>query len=362
MKRALITGVTGQDGAYLLRLLLASGYEVHAVKRRTSTFSTSRIDEIYNDPRIHEKTFLAHYGDLHDGLGLMRIIHKVQPDEVYNLAAQSHVQVSFENPAATVLDNIAGTIHLLEALRSLNKPCRFYQASSSEMFGSTPPPQTEQSAFRPRSPYACSKVFCHQQVVNYREAYGLHLSNGILFNHESPLRGETFVTRKITRAVGRIKMGLQESLTLGNMDAARDWGFAGNTSRRCGSCSSSHSRMTTSSPPARCTPCGSSATWRSPRPGCGTRTMFEPTRATSGRRGGRAAGRCIEGGREAGMAAEDCLPRSRGDDGGSRPEARIGGEETGAVHLALLSERPITAVAGACALAGNERRVECRSL
>jgi len=226
MKRALITGVTGQDGAYLLRLLLSKGYEVHAIKRRTSTFPTARIDEIYNDIQVHERTFLAHYGDLHDGLGLMRVVQDVQPDEVYNLAAQSHVQVSFENPVATVLDNIGGTIHLLEAVRNLKKPCRFYQASSSEMFGSTPPPQNEKSPFQPRSPYACSKVFSFHQVVNYRQAYRLHASNGILFNHESPLRGETFVTRKVTRAVGRIKVGLQDKLLLGNLDAARDWGYA----------------------------------------------------------------------------------------------------------------------------------------
>jgi len=225
-RKALITGVTGQDGAYLLRLLLSKGYEVHAIKRRSSTFPTARIDEIYNDPAVHGKTFYAHYGDLHDGLGLMRIVNMVEPDEIYNLAAQSHVQVSFENPVATVLDNVGGTINLLEAVRSLGRPCRFYQASSSEMFGSTPPPQNERSPFHPRSPYACSKVFCYHQVVNYREAHGIHACNGILFNHESPLRGETFVTRKISRAVGRIKMGLQKTLVLGNLDAARDWGYA----------------------------------------------------------------------------------------------------------------------------------------
>lgn len=227
MKKALITGVTGQDGAYLLRSLLAKGYEVHAVKRRTSTFPTARIDDIYTNGEIYEKRFFAHYGDLHDGLGLMQIVQQVQPDEMYHLAAQSHVRVSFENPVATVLDNVSGTISLLEAVRRLDKPCRFYQAASSEMFGSTPPPQNEASPFHPRSPYACSKVYCFHQTVNYREAYGLHASNGILFNHESPLRGETFVTRKITRAVGRIKMGLQEKLRLGNLDAYRDWGYAG---------------------------------------------------------------------------------------------------------------------------------------
>lgn len=226
-KRALITGVTGQDGAYLLRLLLRKGYEVHAIKRRSSTFPTARIDDIYNDPTLHCESFFAHYGDLHDGQGLAHLLLEIKPDEVYNLAAQSHVQVSFENPGATVMDNMGGTICLLEAIRRFSKQVRFYQASSSEMFGSTPPPQSELSSFHPRSPYACSKVYCYHQVVNYREAFGLHASNGILFNHESPLRGETFVTRKISRAVGRIKVGLQTKLTLGNLAAMRDWGFAG---------------------------------------------------------------------------------------------------------------------------------------
>jgi GDPmannose 4,6-dehydratase len=226
MKKAFITGVTGQDGAYLLRLLLDRGYEVHAIKRRTSTFPTARIDDIYNDPAVHNQRLFTYYAELTDGLGLMEVIQRVEPDEVYHLAAQSHVQVSFENPVATVMTNVTGTINLLEAIRHLHKPCRFYQASSSEMFGSTPPPQSESSTFHPRSPYACSKVYCYHQVVNYREAYGMHASNGILFNHESPLRGETFVTRKISRAVGRIKLGLQERLVLGNLDAQRDWGYA----------------------------------------------------------------------------------------------------------------------------------------
>jgi len=226
MKKALVTGVTGQDGAYLLKLLLSKGYEVHAVKRRTSTFPTARIDDVYTDPAIYEKSLFIYYGDLHDGLGLMHIVHQVQPDEIYHLAAQSHVQVSFENPVATVLDNVSGVISLLEATRNMGKPCRFYNAASSEMFGSTPPPQNETSPFHPRSPYACSKVYSFYQTVNYREAYGLHASNGILFNHESPLRGETFVSRKISRGVGRIKMELQSKLVLGNLDAQRDWGFA----------------------------------------------------------------------------------------------------------------------------------------
>jgi GDPmannose 4,6-dehydratase len=226
MKRALITGITGQDGAYLLRLLLEKGYEVHGIKRRTSTFPTARIDDLYVDRALYEKRLFMHYGDLQDGLGLMAVVHRVQPDEIYHLAAQSHVQVSFEHPLATVLDNVSGTIALLEAMRHLDKPCRFYNAASSEMFGSTPPPQNETTVFHPRSPYACSKVTSFYQTVNYREAYGLHATNGILFNHESPLRGETFVTRKVTRAVGRIKMGLQEKLTMGNLEARRDWGFA----------------------------------------------------------------------------------------------------------------------------------------
>jgi GDPmannose 4,6-dehydratase len=226
-KKALISGVTGQDGAYLLRLLLEKDYEVHAVKRRSSTFPTARIDELYNDMNVRTRNLIIHHGDIRDGTGLSQIVYEVEPDEVYNLAAQSHVQVSFENPVATVLDNVAGITGLLEAVRHLDKPVRLYQASSSEMYGSTPPPQNEKSPFHPRSPYACSKVFGFHQVVNYREAYGLFACNGILFNHESPLRGEPFVTRKITRAVGRIKLGLQQKLELGNLDAKRDWGFAG---------------------------------------------------------------------------------------------------------------------------------------
>ncbi len=226
MKRALITGVTGQDGAYLLELLLSKDYEVHIVKRRASTFPTARIDRFYSDPEVFEKRLFPYYADLHDGLSLTHVVQQVAPDEVYHLAAQSHVQVSFDNPVATVIDNVSGTISLLEAVRCLQKPCRFYQASSSEMFGTAPPPQDEQSPFHPRSPYACSKVYCYHQAVNHREAYGLHVSNGILFNHESPLRGETFVTRKISRAVGRISRGLQETLVLGNLDAQRDWGYA----------------------------------------------------------------------------------------------------------------------------------------
>jgi len=226
MKKALITGVTGQDGAYLLQLLLDKGYEVHAIKRRTSTFPTARIDNIYQDKELIEQRFFAHYGDIHDGMSLISAIHKIEPDEIYNLAAQSHVRVSFENPVATVIDNISGTINILEAIRQVGGNIRFYQASSSEMFGSTPPPQNEKSPFNPCSPYACSKVFGYYQTINYRQSFNIFACNGILFNHESPLRGETFVTRKVTRAVGRIKMGIQDKLTMGNLDAKRDWGYA----------------------------------------------------------------------------------------------------------------------------------------
>jgi len=226
MPRALITGVTGQDGAYLARFLLSKGYEVHAIKRPSSTFSTARIDDIYNDPSVHTVKFFAHYCDIADGLRLAHIIREVQPDEVYNLGAQSHVAVSFEDPVNTVVGNVAGTINLLEAIRSVDKSIRFYQASSSEMYGNAPAPQSEATPFHPCSPYACSKVFSFHQVVNYREAFGMHATNGILFNHESPMRGERFVTRKISRAVGRIKFGIQDKLVLGNLDAKRDWGYA----------------------------------------------------------------------------------------------------------------------------------------
>jgi GDPmannose 4,6-dehydratase len=226
MKKALITGATGQDGAYLLRFLLKKDYEVHIIKRRTSTFPTARIEDLYTKRDQMQNRFIAHYGDMQDGLSLMSVIHEIEPDEIYNLAAQSHVKVSFENPIDTVLINVSGSINILESVRQLNLSSRFYQASSSEMFGSTPPPQNEKSPFHPRSPYACSKVFGYFQTINYREAYGIHASNGILFNHESPLRGETFVTRKITRAVGRIAMGIQDTLELGNLDAERDWGYA----------------------------------------------------------------------------------------------------------------------------------------
>jgi GDPmannose 4,6-dehydratase len=227
MKRALVTGITGQDGSYLAELLLNKGYEVYGIIRRTSSFNTSRIDHLYQDPHNQPKLRLI-YGDLTDGGNLSSILNDTQPDEVYNLGAQSHVRVSFDQPVYTVNADALGTLRLLEALRMMKKQPRFYQASSSEMYGKViETPQTETTPFYPRSPYACAKVYSYWQTVNYREAYGMFGCNGILFNHESPRRGETFVTRKITRAATRIKEGLQEKLYLGNLDAKRDWGFAG---------------------------------------------------------------------------------------------------------------------------------------
>jgi GDPmannose 4,6-dehydratase len=227
-KRALITGITGQDGSYLSELLISKGYEVHGIIRRSSSFNTERIDHLYHDP--HEKTvrLVLHYGDLTDGSSLRSIISQIQPAEIYNLGAQSHVRVSFDQPVYTVEADALGTLVLLEAMRDACPRARYYQAGSSEMFGKVrETPQKETTPFYPRSPYGCAKVFSHWQTVNYREAYGLFASNGILFNHESPRRGETFVTRKITRAATRIKEGLQEVLYLGNLEAKRDWGFAG---------------------------------------------------------------------------------------------------------------------------------------
>jgi GDPmannose 4,6-dehydratase len=226
MKKAIITGSTGQDGSYLIELLLAKGYEIHAIKRRSSSFNTDRLDHLYKDFHDSDTRFFLHYADLTDGSSLMKLLYDVRPEEVYNLAAQSHVKVSFEIPEYTADVVATGTLRLLEAIRLTDLKCRFYQASSSEMFGSTPPPQSETTAFHPRSPYACAKVFGHAITVNYRESYGLHASSGILFNHESPRRGETFVTRKITRAIAHIKLGLQNKLYIGNMDARRDWGYA----------------------------------------------------------------------------------------------------------------------------------------
>ncbi|WP_370326613.1 GDP-mannose 4,6-dehydratase [Euzebya sp.] len=228
-KRAFITGITGQDGSYLTELLLEKGYEVHGLVRRGSTFGTERIDHLYLDPHLEDARMFLHYGDLTDANSLSRLLWEVRPHEVYNLGAQSHVGVSFENPVYTVDADALGTLKLLEACRQLGEECpRYYQASSSEMYGKVVEvPQTEATPFHPRSPYGCAKVYGFWQSVNHRESYGMHASNGILFNHESPRRGETFVTRKITRAATRIKLGLQEKVYLGNLDARRDWGFAG---------------------------------------------------------------------------------------------------------------------------------------
>ena len=227
MKKALITGITGQDGSYLAELLLSKGYEVYGIIRRSSTFGTERIDHLYQDPHMKTPLKLI-YGDLTDGGNLSTILNDVQPDEVYNLGAQSHVRVSFDQPVYTVNTDALGTLRLLEAVRMMKTPPKFYQASSSEMYGKVAEaPQTEATPFYPRSPYGCAKVYSYWQTVNYREAYNIFACNGILFNHESPRRGETFVTRKITRAAARIKLGLQDKLYLGNLDAKRDWGFAG---------------------------------------------------------------------------------------------------------------------------------------
>lgn len=228
-KKALITGVTGQDGAYLAEFLLSKGYEVHGIKRRTSMFNTDRIDHLYQDPHEADRKFILHHGDLTDSSSLIRIIQQVQPDEIYNLAAQSHVAVSFEEPEYTANSDALGALRILEAIRilGLEKKTRFYQASTSELYGLVQEtPQKETTPFYPRSPYAVAKLYAYWITVNYREAYGMYACNGILFNHESPVRGETFVTRKITRALARIKLGLQECLFLGNMDAKRDWGHA----------------------------------------------------------------------------------------------------------------------------------------
>lgn len=225
-KRALITGITGQDGSYLAELLLEKGYEVHGIIRRASTFNTSRIDHLYNDPHIAGTRLFLHYGDLSDGTRLVTLLEQVQPDEVYNLGAQSHVRVSFDEPEYTGNSTGLGSIRLLEAIRMVGLQCRYYQASSSEMFGATPPPQHEETPFYPRSPYGAAKLYSYWVTRNYREGYGMFAVNGILFNHESPRRGETFVTRKITRAVARIKAGVQSELYMGNLDAVRDWGYA----------------------------------------------------------------------------------------------------------------------------------------
>ncbi len=229
MKKALITGITGQDGSYLAEFLLAKGYEVHGIKRRASLLNTERVDHLYEDPHVADRRFFLHYGDMTDANSLLRVVQKVRPDEIYNLAAQSHVAVSFEEPEYTADADALGTLRLLEAIRvlGLKDQVRFYQASSSELYGLVAEtPQTERTPFHPRSPYGVAKLYAYWITVNYREAYGMYACNGILFNHESPVRGETFVTRKITRALARIKLGLQDCLYLGNLDARRDWGHA----------------------------------------------------------------------------------------------------------------------------------------
>jgi len=225
-KKAFITGVTGQDGSYLAELLLEKGYEVHGLIRRSSSFNTTRIDHIYQDPHSPSPKLFLHFGDLTDGVNMTNLIHQIQPTEVYNLGAQSHVQVSFTMPQYTAQVDAVGAVALLESIRASGMNCRYYQASTSELYGSTPPPQNELSAFRPRSPYASAKLMAYWSTVNYREAYGVHATNGIMFNHESPRRGETFVTRKITRAAARIATGSKEKLYLGNLEAVRDWGYA----------------------------------------------------------------------------------------------------------------------------------------
>jgi GDPmannose 4,6-dehydratase len=225
-KIALITGITGQDGSYLCELLLGKGYEVHGLVRRSSSFNTGRIDHLYQDPHDSDRRLFLHHADLDDGVSLVNLLRSIRPDEIYNLGAQSHVRVSFDAPLHTSGITGLGTLRLLEAARATDPAIRIYQASSSEMFGSTPPPQNEETPFRPRSPYGCAKAYAYWSTVNHRESYGMHTVNGILFNHESPRRGETFVTRKITRTVARIQAGLQQYLHLGNLDAMRDWGYA----------------------------------------------------------------------------------------------------------------------------------------
>jgi len=225
-KVALITGITGQDGSYLTELLLSKKYEVHGIIRRSSSFNTGRLNDVYQDPHVDNRNLILHYGDLQDSSSLINLIRDIKPNEIYNLGAQSHVKVSFEIPESTSDITGLGTIRLLEAIRASGIETKFYQASSSELYGSTPPPQNEQTPFHPRSPYGVAKIFSYWATVNYRESYGLHASNGILFNHESPRRGETFVTKKITKAVARIAAGIDKELYLGNLDAVRDWGYA----------------------------------------------------------------------------------------------------------------------------------------
>ena len=283
MKKALITGITGQDGSYLAELLLSKGYEVHGIIRRASTFNTRRIDHLYHDPHRNgeEVKLFLHYGDISIIESLMDVIYNVRPDEIYNLAAQSHVRVSFDMPEYTGDITGLGTIRILEAIRRSGFPERFYQASSSEMFGAAKPPQSELTPFEPRSPYAAAKVYSYWVTRNYREGYNMFATNGILFNHESPRRGETFVTRKITRAVAAIKAGKQSKLYMGNLDSKRDWGYAPNTWKPCGRCCSRTSRMISSSLLVRATVRANSWMRLSVMPAWITRNMLRSIRATS---------------------------------------------------------------------------------
>ena len=273
---ALITGVTGQDGAYLAELLLGKGYIVHGVKRRSSSLNTQRVDHLYVDPHVENARFFLHYGDMTDATNLIRLMQETQPTEIYNLAAQSHVQVSFETPEYTANADALGTLRLLEAMRILRmeERARFYQASTSELYGSSPAPQNEATPFAPRSPYAAAKLYAYWITVNYREAYGMHASNGILFNHESPIRGETFVTRKISQAVAAIETGRQDTLFIGNLTPSATGATPAITSKACGRSCSSRSPTITCSRPARPTPCGNSAS--------------APSRWSAGASGGRA--------------------------------------------------------------------------
>jgi GDPmannose 4,6-dehydratase len=262
-KTALITGITGQDGSYLAELLLEKGYDVHGIVRRSSSFNTERLDSIFQDPHDSDRHLFLHYGDLNDGVNLINLIREINPDEVYNLGAQSHVRVSFDQPVFTGDVTGIAAMRLLEAIRSAGVDTKIYQASSSEMFGATPPPQAEDTPFYPRSPYGVAKVYAYWATKNYREAYGMFAVNGILFNHESPRRGETFVTRKVTRAVARIKAGLQPALHMGNLDAVRDWGYAPEyVEGMCGCCSTTP-RRTSSWRRAPRTRSGTSSGWHS---------------------------------------------------------------------------------------------------
>ena len=323
--RALITGITGQDGSYLAELLLDKGYEVHGLIRRSSSFNTGRIDHLYRDPLQEQTRLFLHYADLTDSSSLIGHLHRIKPAEVYNLGAQSHVKVSFEMPEFTAETAGMGTLRMLEAIRTADWPIRFYQAGSSEMYGKVlETPQTETTPFNPRCPYAVSKVFAHFMTVDYREAYGLHASNGILFNHESPRRGGTFVTRKVTRAWPAILAGTQEHLFLGNLDAQRDWGYAEGVRRGdVADAPAARCRTTTSSRPARCTPCASCARWRSAWSGLDweryvrvDERYLRPTEVEELRGDASKAKRVL------GWERDDDVPRPRAPDAGARHGGR----------------------------------------